>query len=164
MELYIIHESHIQFVKWKWPDTHGEDKYVVMFGGLHIEMAMWKTYGDYLEVSGCTTALTEAGIASSGTADSFLKASHLTRTSHAHQVSVLALAKLQQDAFLDMVNEEPHDEKTRKAWIQESNIPVLEHNPQHGHSGSDICASPQRTGFCPLCGVAEGSGPVVLFS
>ncbi|KAI4800935.1 hypothetical protein KUCAC02_006200 [Chaenocephalus aceratus] len=90
--------------------------YVVMFGGLHIEMAMWKTYGDYMEASGWTTALTEAGIASSGTADCFLKVSHLTRTRHAHQVSVLALAKLQQDAFLDMVTD---NEKTKEAWRQD---------------------------------------------
>ena len=45
-----------------------------MLGGLHIEMAVWNTLGDYLEDSGWTAALTQAGIASSGTADSFLKA------------------------------------------------------------------------------------------
>ena len=44
-------------------------------------------------------ALTDAGIASSGTADSFLKATHLTRTRHAHQVTMLALAKLQREAW-----------------------------------------------------------------
>lgn len=38
-------------VQWKWPMTHGEDKYVVMFGGLHIEMALWNTLGDLLEGS-----------------------------------------------------------------------------------------------------------------
>ena len=47
-----------KLVQWKWPDTHGEDKHVVMMGGLHIEMAMWNTFGDYLEGSGWTTALT----------------------------------------------------------------------------------------------------------
>ena len=70
--------SSCKFIQWKWPDTHGEGKFVVMFGGLHIEMAMWRTYGDYLEGSGWTNALTEAGIASSGTTDSFVKVSHLT--------------------------------------------------------------------------------------
>ena len=79
-------------------------------------MAIWNTFGDYLEASGWTTALTQAGIASFGTADSFLKAAHLTRTRHAHQVSVLALAKLQQDAFL--CTEGPHDENTKEAWRQ----------------------------------------------
>lgn len=104
-------------VQWKWPDTHGEDKYVVMLGGLHIEMAIWNTLGDYLEDSGWTIALTQAGIASSGTADSFLKAAHLTRTRHGHQVCALALYKLQQDAFLS--TEALHDEENKEAWRQE---------------------------------------------
>ena len=58
--------------------------------------------------------LTQAGIASSGTADSFLKAAHLTRTRHGHQVCALALSKLQQDAFLS--SEALHDEESREAW------------------------------------------------
>ena len=74
---------------------------------------------DVLEASGWTTALTEAGIASSGTADSILKASHLTMTRHAHQVSALALAKLQQSALLGMVTEKPHDDQTKYAWRQD---------------------------------------------
>jgi len=69
-----------KFIQWKWPTTHGERVYVVMFGGLHIEMALWSTVGDLLEGSGWTTALIEAEVASSGIAESFLKVSHLTRT------------------------------------------------------------------------------------
>ena len=34
-------------VQWNWLDKYGEDKYVVMFGGLHIEMAALKTLGDW---------------------------------------------------------------------------------------------------------------------
>ena len=60
-----------KLVQWKWPNTHGEVKHVVMMGGLHIEMAMWSTFGDYLEGSGWAAALTQAGVASSGTVDSF---------------------------------------------------------------------------------------------
>ena len=66
-------------------------KYVVMFGGLHLEKALWDTLDDLLEGSGWTTAITEAGIATFGTADSFLHCSHITKTRHAHQVTVLAL-------------------------------------------------------------------------
>lgn len=90
-----------KLVQWKWPNTHGEGKHVVMMGGLHIEMAMWSTFGDYLEGSGWAAALTQACVASSGTVDSFLKASHLTRTryAYAHQVSAVALAKLQEEAY-----------------------------------------------------------------
>ena len=80
-----------KLVQWELPDTHGEDKYVIMMGGLHIEMTIWSTIGDYMEVSGWTAALTQADVASSGTADSFLEASHLSRTRRGHQISALAL-------------------------------------------------------------------------
>ena len=73
--------------------------HVVMMGGLHIEMALWNILGDVLEASGWTDALTEAEVASSGIADSFLKVAHLTRTRHAHQVTLLTLQKLQKEAF-----------------------------------------------------------------
>lgn len=69
-----------KMVQWKWPATHGEEKYVVMFGGLHLEAALWATLGDLLDCSGWTTALVDAQVASSGVADSFVKASHITRT------------------------------------------------------------------------------------
>ncbi len=72
---------------------------MVMFGGLHLEMGMWKTLGDFLAASGWTEVLTEAGLASSGVAESFLKVSHLTRTRHAHQITVAAFYKLQRQAF-----------------------------------------------------------------
>ena len=32
-----------KFVRWKWPEMHGENKFIAMFGGLHIEMAMCRT-------------------------------------------------------------------------------------------------------------------------
>ena len=120
-----------KYVWWNWPQTHGEDKYVAMLGGLHIKMAIWNTYGDYVMASGWTTALTQAGIASSGTADSLLKATHLTRTRHAHQVSALALTKLQQDAFIRTLG--PHDKRMEKrpsdkqlsARVQHSNTGIL---------------------------------------
>ncbi len=58
-----------------------------MMCDLRIDMAILSTIVDYLEASGWTAALTlagriaaltQAGRASSGTADSFLKASHLS--------------------------------------------------------------------------------------
>ena len=59
-----------KMVQWKWPESHGEEKYVVMFGGLHLEMALWNTLGDLLDASGWTTALVEAEVASHGVAES----------------------------------------------------------------------------------------------
>ena len=35
-------------VQWQWPDQYGEDKYLVMFGGLHIEMAAMTSLGTLL--------------------------------------------------------------------------------------------------------------------
>ena len=95
-----------KLVQWKWPDVYGEAVHVVMMGGLHLEMALWNTLGDVLEVSGWTTALAEAEVASSGTADSFLKVAHLTRTRHAHQITLLTLHKLQKEAFLQLGSSE----------------------------------------------------------
>ena len=106
-----------KYIQWKWPQTHGEDQYVIMFGGLHIEMAVWKTIGDYLSNSGWTAALTQAGIASSGTADFFLRCCHLTRTRRAHQVSAVTLAKLQEDAFLS--TGKPDTEDAKETWRQD---------------------------------------------
>ena len=60
---------------------------MIMFGGLHIEMTAMKSIGSILEDSGWTSALVEAGVASSGTADSFLSATNVTRTRQAHQIT-----------------------------------------------------------------------------
>ena len=52
--------------------------------------------------------------ATTGTADSFLNVSHLTRTRHVHQVTALALAKLQEDAF--MLTDGEHSDVAREEW------------------------------------------------
>ena len=65
-----------KYVQWSWPQSYGEESFMVMFGGLHIEMALWNTIGDFLDCSGWTTALCEAGVATAGVAGSFLKATH----------------------------------------------------------------------------------------
>jgi len=90
----------VKLIQWNWPDTYRENKFIAMFVGLYIEMTIWKTFGNYLEGFGWTSALTKAEIATSGTADAFLKVSHLTRTRHAHQVTAVALVKLQTEVFL----------------------------------------------------------------
>ena len=44
-------------VQWHWPENYGEDKFIVMFGGLHIEMAALKSIGTLLQDSGWTFIL-----------------------------------------------------------------------------------------------------------
>jgi len=46
---------------------------MVMFGGLHIEMAALKTIGDWLRGSGWVQVLVQADLALPGIADSFYK-------------------------------------------------------------------------------------------
>ena len=58
-------------IQWQWPEQYGENKFVIMFGGLHIEMAALKSIGTLLLSSGWTSVIVEADIASSGTAESF---------------------------------------------------------------------------------------------
>ena len=80
-------------IQWKWPDTYGEDKLVVMFGGLHIEMTALKTLGDWLQGSGWTQALLLSQLQEQQT--HFFE--QLTR--RAHQVTAAALYILQRHAY-----------------------------------------------------------------
>ena len=83
-----------------------------MFGGLHIEIAMFRTIGDWLEGSGWTTAIHSAGIATAGVADSLTKVSHLTRTRHAHQVTSAALFELRHQMYETYKASMPDSEET----------------------------------------------------
>ena len=76
-----------------------------MSGGLHIEMAALKSIGSLLRDSGWTGALTEAGIASTGTAESYLTASSITRTHQRHQLTACCLHKLMKTAYSDYCTE-----------------------------------------------------------
>ena len=62
-----------------------------MLGGFHIEMAAFKLPGDWLDGSGWTSALVAAEVATGGVADSFIKATHGTRTRRVHQVTATCL-------------------------------------------------------------------------
>jgi len=78
-------------IQWNFPERYGERRFVIMFRGLHIEMAFQKAIGGWLEGSGWEAALTEANVASAGPADSFLKATSVTHTRRAHQVTASSL-------------------------------------------------------------------------
>ena len=55
-----------KIIQWNWPESYGEDKFVVLLGGLHIEMETLGTLGDLLERNGWTNVFTQAGIATPG--------------------------------------------------------------------------------------------------
>lgn len=62
-------------------------------------MAALKSIGALLHDSGWTSALVEAGVASSGTAESYLSAASVTRTREAHQITACCLYKLKKAAY-----------------------------------------------------------------
>ena len=92
-----MNRSHFTLAKkiqWKFLDTHGDNKFVVMLGAMHTEKMVLEMIGNWLEGSGWTTALTNSGITSSGVAESFIGVSHLTRIRYFHQVTALSLYTL----------------------------------------------------------------------
>ncbi|KAK6175970.1 hypothetical protein SNE40_014342 [Patella caerulea] len=92
-------------IQWKWPE-YGEGKFVVMFGGLHIEMASLRSIGTLLGDSGWTSAIVEANVASPGTSESFLSASSVTKTRQAHQITACSLYEPMRKAYNDFRSEE----------------------------------------------------------
>ena len=86
-------------IQWNWSDLYGEKKFMVMFGGLHIDMAFLKIIGGWLEGSGWTTALADGNVATPGTAESFIKASSVAHSQRAHQGTACSLFILLQKAY-----------------------------------------------------------------
>ena len=90
-------------IQWLWPERFGEDKFVIMFGGLHIELTALKALGKWLDKSGWVESVFRSGIATLGTADSLLKATHIAKTRHAHQVTASSLHILMKESYNDYV-------------------------------------------------------------
>ena len=106
-------------IQWQMPQAHGEDQFVIMFGGLHIEMALYKALGKWLDGSGWTDVLADAGVATPGVSDSLVSASHLTRTRRAHQVTAAALSVLKQKAYAKCVDSSQERPREFEVWRKE---------------------------------------------
>ncbi len=85
-------------VQWTWPEQFGEDKLLLMLGGLNIEMAFITVIGSWLKDSGWIQALEEAAITTSGRAAAILQCSLKKRSCYAHEFSSTALYALLKDA------------------------------------------------------------------
>ena len=104
-------------LQWKYPDTVGEKKCLLMIGAMHKEKMIYSLLGDWLSGSGWTVALAKACMATSSTAESFLGVAHITKTRYAHQVTALALYILLQNARTNQLVDDlsvPFDD-----WIQQ---------------------------------------------
>ena len=58
----------VKQIQWHWPNQFGEDKFVILMGGLHIDMAALRLLGHWLDGCGWVQYLIQADIASSGVA------------------------------------------------------------------------------------------------
>ena len=65
-------------IQYTWPETFGEDKFVVVTGGLHIEMNVIKLLSDIPTGSEWITILVQSELTTPVRADTILKGSHVT--------------------------------------------------------------------------------------
>ena len=86
-------------VQWTCPNEFGEDHFVVVLGGMHVEMAFMPMIGDVLEGSGRVDALIKSGLGSPRVVESSLSLSHVKRTRYAHEVTACTLYSLLQQAY-----------------------------------------------------------------
>ena len=148
-----------KYVQWAWPNNYGEDRLIPMLGGLHTEMNFWKVIGDLLDESGWTTMLTDSGVATVGRADSYINASNLKRTRHAHQVTALALARLESEAYEHLKKEDENrstwkirmEERspTFRFWQQIQELELL--GFAFVRSQRAVCTVPMRDGSLVVC-------------
>uniref|UniRef100_H3APT7 Uncharacterized protein n=1 Tax=Latimeria chalumnae TaxID=7897 RepID=H3APT7_LATCH len=105
--------SLVKQIQWTWLENLGEENYVVMLGGLHIEMAVLHMLGEWLDGSGWSMALIEAGVATSGKAGALISSSHIKQTHYTHQVAVAALHVLRRAAYQSYMELEDSEEPTK---------------------------------------------------
>ena len=88
-------------LQWQYPETLGEDKFVMQLGALHIEDKCQLMMGKILRGSGWETVLSQADVLSSGRAHSTLSDHHIKRTRYVHQVSLVSLSLLKRNAYTE---------------------------------------------------------------
>ena len=92
-------------IQWTW-------RYVILMGGLHIEMAMLKLIGDWLDGSRWTYVMTSANVTTEGCAVCLQKGSHTSRGQWAHQVTAAALFIILHRSYADYQLNTPDDRAT----------------------------------------------------
>ena len=107
----------------------GEDKLVDMIGGLLIELAVLKAIGSWLLGSGWTEAIAQAGITTTGRAESLVTSTHITRTRYVHQVTASSTEALQE--LLRKIRGERYfiPQMVQRSCQQYPTIPILECEP-----------------------------------
>ena len=87
LPLYVLAKK----IQWKYKETHGEDKFVLVLGGLHIEKLIYEVIDDYFEGSGWSIAISNGRVASSGESETYTGGHSITCLRYFFQVTALAL-------------------------------------------------------------------------
>ena len=116
-------------IQWRYADTMGEDKLVVMLGRLLIELAVLKAIGSWLLGSGWTEAIAQAEITTTGRAESLVTSTHITRTRYIHQVTASSTETLQ--GLLRKISRERSSipRMVQRSCQQDPTVPILEYDP-----------------------------------
>ena len=79
-----ISKIQVKYLQWQWSKLYGEEKFAIMFEGLHIENTQWSTLGDVFDCFGWKSVLTEATVAKSRISKLHLEAARIVRTRRGH--------------------------------------------------------------------------------
>lgn len=132
-------------IQWTLPEFD-EHKFSAMMGGLHIEMASLQMLGKWLTGCGWSEIMYSAGVATQGIAESFLTASHVTRTWRAHQVIVASLHILQKKKAYSA-----YKDKLEETETEVTTFSVLGTGLTFRAHLSTPCEGLQRSQLCTLC-------------
>ena len=113
-------------LQWYQPDQYGYQK-LVMLGALHIEIAMLRCLGDWLQDSGWLTSSSNAGVISPGN-ESLLPGHNIAPSKCAHQVTAKVLYQFMLRAFKSL--NEGYSEDKREQMFQEWCDKMKERSPQ----------------------------------
>ena len=107
----------------------GEDKLVVMLGGLHIELVVLKAIGSWLLGSGWTEAIAQAGVTTIGRAQSLVSFKQITRTRYVHQVTASSTEALQELLRKIFRERSSIPRMVQRSCQQVPTVPILEYDP-----------------------------------
>ena len=94
---------------------------MAMLGGLHIKMTLLKCIGDLLTRRSWTSAISQANIATPGTAESFRKDSRVKKTARDNQVTACVQYTLRQYSYT-----KDGTEISRANWSKEQSASSVE--------------------------------------
>lgn len=110
-------------IQWTWPDAYEERRFVILMGGLHIEIAILSVLGDWLEGSGWAWLMASVNVTTEGRTAGVEKGSHTSRGQWVHQVIAVALSILLQKSYDEYQASTPDEDQLNfDEWCKEMSM------------------------------------------